>query len=277
MGFLGLHISLTFTPFFVSYFLCLYVIHKKKEPLNGVDLNMGRIARYTMLIALAHLILLGHKLAEIPSEKKLSLVYFQIDNYEKAREYYSQSLKMREKQKLQQPIVASLNNIGLIYSKQKQYPEALEYLHEYSILNEEIFSAAASQRVADLQTAVEIEKNEMELKALKQENELRRLQNRIQIKELGHKKNPKQMDQIVHHLSNIYRQILYPNETLLVPLKDEITVIQDYLEIENRRLEGKLDYNISVEKQLMNVQVLPLTIESPFVPNPPGPIGRGSH
>jgi tetratricopeptide (TPR) repeat protein len=66
------------------------------------------------------------------------MVYFDIDNYEKALEYYSQSLEMRKKQGLEQPIAASLNNIGLFYSQQKQYPEALEYFNNALVIREKI-------------------------------------------------------------------------------------------------------------------------------------------
>jgi signal transduction histidine kinase len=251
--------------------------------------------------------------------------YFKKKKHKIAIARFEESLAICRELKNKDMIKDICRQLSWLYVIKGNYKKAFEYLHEYSILNEEIFSTAASQRIADLQTAVEIEKNEMKFKALKQENELHRLQNRIQIiggsvvilvlafilfniyryyrfykaelirkeerqrrleletqlklfqarinphflfnslnsiKELGHKKNPQQLDKIVQHLSNMYRQILYSNETLLVPLKDEITVIQDFLEIEKRRLEGQLDYNISVEEQLMNVQVLPLTIET---------------
>jgi tetratricopeptide (TPR) repeat protein len=84
------------------------------------------------------------------------------------------------------------------------------------------------------------------------------------IKELGcgEKKDPETLEKIVQGLSNIYRQVLYSHETLLVPLKNEINVISDYLEIEKRRFQGGLDYIISVDEGLMECQVLPLTIET---------------
>jgi tetratricopeptide (TPR) repeat protein len=255
----------------------------------------------------------------------LGKYYLKKKQYEPAIARFEESLALCRQVKDKEMIKNNCWHLSLLYFEKGNYKKAFEYLQEYSLLNEEIFSTASSQRIADLQTAMELEKKEMEFKTLKQENELRRLQNRIQIigasvvilalvfilfniyryyrfykaelirkeerqrrleletqlklfqarinphflfnslnsiKELGRKKDPQQLDKIVQHLSNMYRQILYSNETMLVPLKDEITVIQDYLEIEKRRLEGQLDYHISVEEQLMNIQVLPLTLET---------------
>jgi tetratricopeptide (TPR) repeat protein len=256
---------------------------------------------------------------------QLGRYYQKKKKHEPAIARFEESLALCRQVKDKEMIKENCWYLSWLYFEKGDYKKAFEYLHEYSLLNEEIFSTVSSQRIADLQTAMELEKKEMEFKTLKQENELRSLQNRIQIigasavilvlvfilfniyryyrfykaelirkeerqrrleletqlklfqarinphflfnslnsiKELGRKKDPQQLDKIVQHLSNMYRQILYSNETLLVPLKDEITVIQDYLEIEKRRLEGQLDYHISVEDQLMNVQVLPLTLET---------------
>jgi tetratricopeptide (TPR) repeat protein len=255
----------------------------------------------------------------------LGKYYLKKKENEPAIARFEESLALCRQVKEKEMIKNNCWHLSRLYFEKGNYKKAFECLQEYSLLNEEIFSAASSQRIADLQTAMELEKKEMEFKTLKQENELRRLQNRIQIiggsvvilalvfilfniyryyrfykaelirkeerqrrleleiqlkifqarinphflfnssnsiKELGRKKDPRQLDKIVQHLSNMYRQVLYSNETMLVPLKDEITVIQDYLEIEKRRLEGQLDYHISVEEQFMNIQVLPLTLET---------------
>jgi hypothetical protein len=73
---------------------------------------MGRIARYTMLMVLAHLILLGHIFAEIPGEKNLPRVkgeekiellnhlafeYYKIKSYEKCISFASQALELSGK------------------------------------------------------------------------------------------------------------------------------------------------------------------------------------
>jgi len=259
------------------------------------------------------------------ASSNLGKYYLKKKKHDLAIARFKESLDLGRQVKDKEMIKGNCWHLSRLYFEQGNYKKAFEYLHEYSLLNEEIFSTTSSQRIADLQTAMELEKKEMEFKTIKQENELHRLQNRIQIigssvvilalvlvlfniyryyrfykaelvrkeerqrrleletqlklfqarinphflfnsldsiKELGRKKDSQQLEKIVQHLSNMYRQILYSNETLLVPLKDEITVIQDYLEIEKRRLEGQLDYHISVEEQLMNVRVLPLTLET---------------
>jgi two-component system LytT family sensor kinase len=82
------------------------------------------------------------------------------------------------------------------------------------------------------------------------------------IKEAGHEKDPQKLDKMVQALSDIYRRILYSHDTLMVPLKNEIAIIRDYLEIEKRRFAGQLDYSIAVDQELMEYQVLPLTMET---------------
>lgn len=82
------------------------------------------------------------------------------------------------------------------------------------------------------------------------------------IKELGKEKNTAALEQTVHHLAHMYRQILYSNNTMQVPLEKEIALITDYLEIEKKMLKGNLDYAIHVDDGLADFPVLPLTIET---------------
>ncbi len=86
------------------------------------------------------------------------------------------------------------------------------------------------------------------------------------IKQLGRKGDTAALEQTVHHLAHMYRQILTANSTMQVPLEKEIHLIAGYLEIEKKMRMNRdkhcLDYVIRVEDGLESFPVLPLTVET---------------
>jgi tetratricopeptide (TPR) repeat protein len=81
------------------------------------------------------------------------------------------------------------------------------------------------------------------------------------IRELGYEQDPRKLEKLIHHLSDMYRQILYSSETLLTPLENEIIIVKDYLEIEKRMMKGLLAYHINIDDELRSFQIMPLSIE----------------
>lgn len=67
-------------------------------------------------------------------------------------------------------------------------------------------------------------------------------------------------------LSELLRNSLYQRDNLLIPLNEEISLVNDYLELEKIRFEDRLNYQIEIANELENWPVLPLSIQ-PLVEN----------
>lgn len=72
--------------------------------------------------------------------------------------------------------------------------------------------------------------------------------------------------EIVFSFAELLRYTLKKNSTHLVPFKDEIQYIENYLKIQSVRLGDRLNYNIQVEDELKNVMI-PFMILQPIVEN----------
>lgn len=79
-------------------------------------------------------------------------------------------------------------------------------------------------------------------------------------------KAPDKVETMIMNLSDIYRKVLQYPEDQKIPLKDEIQLIKEYLEIEKIRIGSRLSYQISVDPDLENCLLPPLLIE-PVVEN----------
>ena len=63
-------------------------------------------------------------------------------------------------------------------------------------------------------------------------------------------------------LSELLRNSLYQRDGVLIPLNEEIALVNDYLELEKIRFEDRLCYQIDIDKKLENRPVLPLSIHT---------------
>ncbi len=79
-------------------------------------------------------------------------------------------------------------------------------------------------------------------------------------------KSPEKLETMILNLSDIYRKVLQFPELESIPLKEELVLVREYLEIERIRLGERLTYNIEVEPGLENRPVPPLLLE-PVVEN----------
>lgn len=210
------------------------------------------------------------------------------------------------------------------YSARGDYKKALEYHRLYFEINGNMFNEKSSKQIADMQTRYETEKKEMEIEALRRQNRIKTLENRVQIfvfvslvvvlviilfvifryyrhykdemkrREerqrklqlesrlkilqarinphflfnsldavigLGYRNDPHALKETVGKLADMYRRILSAPESPTVALKEELVVVQDYLEIEKKILKDRLEFNISVDDQdLLNIEMIPLSI-----------------
>lgn len=78
--------------------------------------------------------------------------------------------------------------------------------------------------------------------------------------------NPKKAGVVVHQLADLLRAVLQASNRLQSSLKQEIELTQHYLELQKQRFEGRLEYAIDVQENLMLMSVPPLLLQ-PLVEN----------
>jgi sensor histidine kinase YesM len=72
--------------------------------------------------------------------------------------------------------------------------------------------------------------------------------------------------QIVLKLSNLLRFMIYESKSVLIPLKKEIFLLQQYIELEQLRYGSRLDISFSVRGDIENKEIAPLLL-LPLVEN----------
>lgn len=73
--------------------------------------------------------------------------------------------------------------------------------------------------------------------------------------------NPGAARRAIDLLSDLLRTSLYERDKTLIPLKDEIALVNDYLELEKIRFEKKLVPLFDIDQRLLEVPVLPLSVQ----------------
>jgi len=146
----------------------------------------------------------------------LGLCYMELNEYDRALDLFNKSLEIKKKYNLEKGLANTLGNIGITYSKQKNYPQAIKYsleVEELAIttgelevqknarviltecylktnqsnlafesfqklkeLNETFYNLNSAQQVAEIQTKYETEKKENENKLLLQQNDIKQLE-----------------------------------------------------------------------------------------------------
>jgi sensor histidine kinase YesM len=74
--------------------------------------------------------------------------------------------------------------------------------------------------------------------------------------------NPSAARRAVDLLADLLRTSLYKKDAMLIPLKDELNMVKDYLELEKLRFEERLQQSIEVDEQLNDTLVLRLSIQT---------------
>lgn len=74
--------------------------------------------------------------------------------------------------------------------------------------------------------------------------------------------NPVAARRAVDLMADLLRNSLYKKEDMLIPLKDELSMVKDYLELEKLRFEERLLHSIEVDDKLGETLVLRLSIQT---------------
>jgi sensor histidine kinase YesM len=75
------------------------------------------------------------------------------------------------------------------------------------------------------------------------------------------RRDAKQVEKIILNLSDIYRKTLMMPENELVTLKEEITLVEEYLEIEKIRMGNRLQFSFKVDEKLDEFKLPPMIIQ----------------
>ncbi|HTE01073.1 MAG TPA: histidine kinase [Mucilaginibacter sp.] len=73
--------------------------------------------------------------------------------------------------------------------------------------------------------------------------------------------NPDSARRAIDLLSDLLRTSLYRND-MLIPIKDELALVNDYLELEKMRFEERLQVSIETNNELSTALILPLSIQA---------------
>lgn len=110
---------------------------------------------------------------------------------------------------------------------------------------------------------------EMELKALRGQMNPHFIFNSLNsIQYFILKKEPKEAYTYLSKFSGLMRKILQNSRERFIPLSEEIETLELYLELENLRMDGTLNYKITVDDSLpMEKWAIPTMLIQPFVEN----------
>ena len=130
---------------------------------------------------------------------------------------------------------------------------------------------------------VRLEEEMEQAKATAIENEhLKRLESEARLSSLQAKLNPhflfntlNSLASLVHEdpvraeksivcLSELYRNVLSISGRTLVPVRDELTMIKDYLELETLRFEERLKWSITCPDNLLEIKIPGLTLGTAY-------------
>jgi two-component system, LytTR family, sensor histidine kinase AlgZ len=73
--------------------------------------------------------------------------------------------------------------------------------------------------------------------------------------------SPQRAEVLVGRLASLLRFTLHAAQSSLVPLRQEVQIVRDYLEIEQARFAGRLRYRIDVPEELGEEQVPPMCVQ----------------
>ncbi|QIP17382.1 histidine kinase [Spirosoma aureum] len=73
---------------------------------------------------------------------------------------------------------------------------------------------------------------------------------------------PESARRAIDLLSDLLRTGLYTGDDVLISVKDELTLVMDYLELEKLRFEERLTYQVQMDDSLTSVRILRLSIQT---------------
>jgi sensor histidine kinase YesM len=74
--------------------------------------------------------------------------------------------------------------------------------------------------------------------------------------------NPYESRRAIDLLSDLLRKSLYERDSMMISIKDELAIVNDYLELEKIRFEERLQIVVDVPEQLLAFPIIPFSIQT---------------
>lgn len=78
---------------------------------------------------------------------------------------------------------------------------------------------------------------------------------------LGYKNQPEQLENVIRCMSKTYRNIIDLPEKSDITIREELRIIEDYIQLEKIRLGERLSFECHVEEKCLDIKIPPLLIE----------------
>ncbi len=74
--------------------------------------------------------------------------------------------------------------------------------------------------------------------------------------------SPDESRRAIDLLSDLLRKSLYERDSMLISVKDELAIVNDYLELEKMRFEERLHFVIDIPEKLLSFLIIPFSIQT---------------
>lgn len=105
----------------------------------------------------------------------LGSLYISLQNYKKATDVTRKALELGDAETYGDKYESIYENMALIYSQQQKYKEAYEWYRKYKKQCDKVFNQKKHRQIEELRTQYDVEKKEMVIRNLENENLLQRL------------------------------------------------------------------------------------------------------
>ena len=194
---------------------------------------------------------LGDSKGLVLSNQSLGKVYLKLPNYPKAESYFLQSLAFAQTSK-QEDDEKDINFLlARVYNAEKKYDKAIQYFLAYDSLNRNLSEINNAQRIADLQTNFEVEKKEIEIKKLEQEQTIQKLAIDKQQGEI----NRQRLGLILSGLSGLlalgFVYVLYKSNKQRKKDNKQLVEQKEIIEQKNKEVTDSINYARRIQQAVL--------------------------
>ena len=171
---------------------------------------------------------IDYKLEIIHSLTDLGKFYSQTNNLGLAEKYLSEAFNLSNEMKSLTDLNIIYRELSLLSAKNQNYKKAYEYHQKYKELSDSLFVISNNERIAEIETRLDLKQKKRETELLKHENELQR-------KIIHSQKLIALVIALLALASIIFIWVLLRNRNKILKTKDQLLIKHE--EIDNHRKE----------------------------------------
>ncbi len=173
-----------------------------------------------------------------------------LGQYHEAVQWVNQGLGIASKINVKESIRDAHQELAEIYKALMDYPGALRSLKKYKEINDQIFNETSSQKIAELQTRYEMEKNKKEIDLLKKDKTIQELA-------LKRQRNFNYFIIIVSLLIFILGFVIYSRYRLRVKMTRALSEeIREHKQTTQKLLENEEKFRLLAETSVVGIYIL---------------------